>query len=161
LQSELGRLARAHDHDGRGPVVDATGIARRHAARFVEGGLEAGQRLGARLAVDVLVGVEQHRIALALRDADRDDLVLELARVLRRGGFLLASQRKCVLHFARDAVRTGDVFGGDAHVVLVVDVPQAIDDHGVDHLPVAHALTLATAHQDVRRQRHVLLPPPR
>src|SRR5690606_28335704 len=51
----------------------------------------------------------------------------------------------------------GHVFGGDAHVVLVVNVPQAVHDHGVDHLPVAHALAVATAVEHVRAGTHVFL----
>ena len=42
-------------------------------------------------------------------------------------------------------------------MVLVVDVPQAVHDHGVDHVPVAHALAVAAAHQDVGRGAHVFL----
>jgi len=42
-------------------------------------------------------------------------------------------------------------------VVLVVDVPQAIDDHGVGHFPIAHALAIAAAVQDVRAGAHVFL----
>ena len=87
----------------------------------------------------------------------RHDLVLELAGVLRGRGLLLAGQRQRVLHFAGDAVLLGHVLGGDAHVVLVVDVPQAVDDHGVDHLPVAHALAVAQPLQHVRRGAHVFL----
>ena len=41
---------------------------------------------------------------LLLRNGDRDDLVLELARVLRGDGLLLAGQRQRVLRFAADAV---------------------------------------------------------
>ena len=51
----------------------------------------------------------------------------------------------------------GHVFGGNAHVVLVVDVPQAVHDHGVHHIPVAHALALAAAQQHVGRGAHVFL----
>jgi hypothetical protein len=40
-------------------------------------------------------------------------------------------------------------------VILVVDVPQAVDDHGVDQFGVAHAETVARAVQHVRRGAHV------
>ncbi len=90
-------------------------------------------------------------------DRERHDLVLEAAGFLRRGGLLLRSQRERVLLLAADVVLLGHVLGRDAHVVLVVDVPQAVDDHRVDHLPVAHALAVARAEQHVRRQAHVLL----
>ena len=57
----------------------------------------------------------------------------------------------------RDAVLLRDVLGRRAHVVLVVDVPQAVGDHRVDQLPVAHAVALARVQQHVRRGAHVLL----
>jgi hypothetical protein len=74
-------------------------------------------------------------------------------------GLLLRSQGERVLLLARDAVLLGDVLRGDAHVVLVVDVPQAVDDHRVDQLPVAHALAVARVRQHVRRHAHALLAP--
>src|SRR3546814_12088941 len=54
-------------------------------AGLVEGGTQAGQRLDGGLAADALVGVEDHGVALALRDLDLDDLVVEQA-VLRGAG---------------------------------------------------------------------------
>jgi hypothetical protein len=103
-----------------------------------------------RLAVDELVGVEHDRVALLLRDAHAHDLVLEEAGVLRRGGLGLRGVGQRVLLLARDAVLPGHVLGGDAHVVLVVDVPQPVLDHRVDQLPVAHALAVARVGQHVR-----------
>ena len=76
---------------------------------------------------------------------------------MRGSRFLLAGQGQGVLHLAADAVGFGHVLGGNAHVVLVVDVPQAIDNHGVHHIPVAHALAVAAAHQHVGRGAHVFL----
>ena len=73
------------------------------------------------------------------------------------GGLLLAGQGQRILHVAGNAVGFGHVFSGDAHVVLVVNVPQAVNDHAVDHLPVAHALAFAAAHQHVGAGAHVLL----
>ena len=69
----------------------------------------------------------------------------------------LAGQCQRVLHGAVYAVFLGHVFGGDTHVVLVVDVPQAVHDHGVHHLPVTHALAVARAVEHVRRSAHVFL----
>jgi hypothetical protein len=152
-QAQGGGLLGAHHHHRGGAVVHARGVARGHAAGLVKGRAQAGQGFGVGLLVDEFVGREDDRVALLLRDRHADDLVLELAGVLRGGGLLLAGQRQRVLHVAADAVGLGHVLGGDAHVVLVVHVPQAVDDHGVDHLPVAHALAVARAQQHVRRQR--------
>ena len=157
FEAQRSGLGRTHHHHAGGTVVQARGIARRHRAGLVEGWPQAGQRFGVGLLVDELIGGEQDRIALALRDADRDDLVLEAAGVLCGTGFLLAAQRQRILLLAGDAVLLGHVLGGDAHVVLVVDVPQAVDDHRVNELPVAHALAVAGVRQHVGRQAHVLL----
>ena len=51
----------------------------------------------------------------------------------------------------------GHVFCRDAHVVLVVHIPQAVNDHAVDHFPVAHALAIARVVQNVGRSAHVFL----
>ena len=120
-------------------------------------GLQARERLGAGLLVDELVGGEDDRVALLLRDRERHDLVLEAAAFLRRRRLLLRGEGERVLLLAADLVLLGHVLGRDAHVVLVVDVEQAVGDHRVDQLPVAHALALARAEQHVRRQAHVLL----
>ena len=95
----------------------------------------------------------------ARRDLERHDLVLEAAGLLRGLGLVLARHRELVLLLARHAVLLGDVLGGDAHVVLVEDVPQAVDDHGVDHLRVAHAKAVARAVQHVRRGLMFSWPP--
>ena len=97
------------------------------------------------------------RGALLGRDLERDDFILELAGLLRRLGLLLRSGGELILFGARDVVLLGDVLGRDAHVVLVVDVPQAVDDHGVDQLGVAHAEAVARIGQHVRRGAHVFL----
>jgi hypothetical protein len=72
-------------------------------------------------------------------------------------GTISSSEREHVLLVAADLVLLGHVLGRDAHVVLVVNVEQAVDDHRVDELPLAHALAVARAGQHVGRQAHALL----
>ena len=100
---------------------------------------------------------ESDRITLALRDQDRNDFVVEATRLLRSFCLVLRGHGKLVLRLTRDAVFLGDVLGGDAHVVLVVDVPQPVHNHRVDELRVAHAETVARTRQYVRCGGHVLL----
>ena len=38
-------------------------------------------------------------------------------------------ERKLILFFARDAVFLRHILAGDSHVVVVVNVPQAVMDH--------------------------------
>ncbi len=77
-------------------------------------------------------------VALAGLDGDRDDLVLELAGLLRGFGLVLRGDRELVLLGAGNLILPGDVLGGVAHVVAVEGVPQPVLDHGVDELKVAH-----------------------
>ena len=56
--------------------------------------------------------VERDRVALALRDHHRNDLVLELAGLLRRLGLVLAGDSELVLLRARNVVLLRDVLGG-------------------------------------------------
>ena len=49
--------------------------------------------------------------------------------------------RKLVLLGARDLIFPGDILGGGAHVIAVEGIPQAVADHGVDELQIAHLLT--------------------
>src|SRR5690606_15969682 len=62
-----------------------------------------------------------------------------------------------ILFLAADAVFFDDVLGGDAHVVIVEGIPQAIVDHGVDHCPVTHALAVAAVGNNVGRLAHAFL----
>ena len=102
--------------------------------------------------------VEDHRgRALLLRgNLDRNDLRLEAALLHRRDRLAMRVHGKLVLLFARDAVLLGDVLAGDAHVVVVVDVPQAVVHHGVDDLRIAEAISLARLRQKIRRVGHGL-----
>jgi hypothetical protein len=73
--------------------------------------------------------------------------------------FWLAT-REFVLHLARDLPLLGHVLGRDAHVVAVEGVPQAVLDHGVDHLPVAHLLAGAQMPSSTWGDRLMLSWPP-
>ncbi len=130
------------------PAVTRAGLVERRA--------QAGERVGGDALLDELVGVELRR-ALLGDDVDRDDLVLELAGLLRGLGLLLRGGGELVLLAARDVVLLGDVLGRRAHVVLVVDVPEAVGDHGVDQLPVAHAHAVARVGQHVAAHAHAFL----
>jgi hypothetical protein len=157
LEAQSGSLLGGHDHHSGRTVVDARGVACSDAASLVKGGTQTGQHFLAGFLVDEFIGVEHQGIALALGNHHIDDFVFELASFLCSRRLALATGGQSVLHFSGNAVGLGHVFGGDAHVVLVVHVPQAVHDHGVGHLPVAHALAVAAAVQDVRAGAHVFL----
>ena len=147
-----------HHHNCGSAVVDAGGIAGSHAAGLVKRRSQTGQGFGAGFQVNELVLRKHHGLAFFLRQQHRSYFLLKLTGGLSRSGFLLRRQCQRILHIPGDTVFFGHVFSRDAHVVLVVNVPQAVDDHAVDHFPVAHALTIARVIQNVRRGTHVFLP---
>ena len=82
------------------------------------------------------------RVALALRDFDRDDLGGETAVGLRGGGLLLAAQRERVLVLAADLEVLRDILAGARHGVVAIGglhlrIDEAPADGGVVHLGVA------------------------
>ena len=136
----LGLRAARHDHR-RGAVGYLRRVARGDRAVLGERGTQAGEGFGRRAGPDAFVGVDDHRIALALGDRHRRDLVGEAAFLLGRGRAFVRLGRELVLCFARDATDLADVvLGARAHVHRVERAPQAVVDHRVDDLVVAHAV---------------------
>jgi hypothetical protein len=85
-----------------------------------------------------------------------DDLVGELAGLLRGLGLVLGGDGELVLHIAADLPLLGHVLGGLTHVVAVEGVPQTVADHRVDVFHVAHLLALR-AGRGMGAHRHVFL----
>src|SRR5215470_9172451 len=150
LLAFLGGLLGRHQHHGGSAVIDAGGGARGDRAFLLEGGLQLGHRIERGAMTRIFVGVDDD-VALAGLDGDRDDLVLELAGLLRGLGLLLRLDRELVLLGAGDLPLPRDVLGGVAHVVAVEGIPQAVLDHGVDQLEAAH---LDAAAQILRVRGH-------
>ena len=149
-------LAGAHQHHCGGAVVEGRGVAGGDAAVLLEGCTQAAEGFGRGAGARLLVTGEGDRVALALGNHDRGDLGIEAAAFDGRRGTLLRLCGEGVLLGAVDAVLVGQVLRGDAHVVVVEGVPQAVGDHGIDDLRVAHAQAGACAGQNVGRQAHVL-----
>src|ERR1700733_3906219 len=98
--------------------------AGRNRAVLLEGRTQLGHRIQ-RGAMPRIFVVGDDDIALARLDRDRNDLVLELAGLLRRLGLVLRMNREFVLLGAGDLILPRDVLGGVAHVVAVEGIPQA------------------------------------
>ena len=104
----------------------------------------------------VFVGVEADR-AFFLRDLDRYDFILETSGLLCRLGLVLRGHGERILVRTRHFIFLRDVLGCHTHVILVIDVPQAVHDHGVDQLGVAHAEAVARIVEHMGGRAHVLL----
>ena len=103
----------------------------------------------------ILVGVEDELLLLLLH-GNRHDLVLEAAGLHSGNSLLLGVVAELVQLLAGDAPDVADVLSGGAHVVVVVSVPQAVLDHGVDQLLLAHTSAPAGLGDGVGSSGHVL-----
>ncbi len=150
----LGLLARGDDQGG-GTVVEARGVGGGDRTVLLEGRTQPGEAGDEHALTDELVLVDD-RVALAALDRDRRDLAVEPAFAPRRLGLVLAGGSEFVLRVAADLILLGQIFGGDAHVIAVEDVRQAVLDHDVDQLDRTHLLAGAQR-LGVRGERHILL----
>ena len=129
-------------------VLNALGADGERAAQLgktLDGGTGAGE----------LILLELDDLLLDLH-GDGNDLIVKTAGSLSSLGLLLGGSAEGVELFAGDAPNIADVLGGGAHVVVVERIPQAVLDHGVDKLLVAHAGAPAGVGSSIRSGAHVL-----
>ena len=93
------------DDDGGAAIGDLRGVAGGDVARLVERRPEPAERLERRLTAHALVDAERHGVALALRDAHLDDLVVEEPVLLGLGRPLVAVGGELVLLEDQDRSR--------------------------------------------------------
>ena len=120
-----------------------------------EGAAQLGDTLGGHTGAGELVHLELHHFLLLL-DHDGHDLVVEAAGLLSSLSLVLRGSGELVQLLAGDAPHVADVLGGGAHVIVVISVPQAVLDHGVHDLLVAHAGAPALVRQSKGSSGHVL-----
>jgi hypothetical protein len=89
-------------------------------------------------------------------DFDGDNFIGEAAFAPRGGSFLVGHEREAILIFASDVVFVRDELGGLAHMEVVVDIPEAVVDHGVDCCGVAHAEAAARLREQIGSIGHRL-----
>ncbi len=166
LQAEGLGLLGAHEHAHVAAVVDARGVAGRHAAGLAGDGalvVEHGRKLGEAFQGGAgprsLVLVEDDNV-LALLDLHGEDLLVEPACLHGRDGAHLGLQGPLVLVLAGEAELVGRLGAVDGHVPVVEGVPEAVVDHEIHHAAVRQAHAVAPAHvrKRVGAVRHALLP---
>ena len=110
-------------------------------------GLKAGFRRASasseRVGARVLVAIDDERLALPLRDRDRDELVGEPAGLDGGDRSPLALERELVLALTRDAPALGDVLGRLAHRIRVVPLGKARVDEPPAERRVGHLASAA------------------
>src|SRR6476620_11297928 len=158
-QAQLLRLGLAHHDHGGGAVGDLRGGPGRDRAVLAEGRTEPPQALRGGVRPDPLVGPELDRVALALRDRDRHDLVVEEAVLPRLRGELVAARGVLVLLVPGELqVALVGLLGQQAHRLVGEGVPQPVEGHVVAHAHVAVLEPLAALLEQVRGVGHGLLP---
>ena len=120
-----------------------------------EGAPQLGDTLSGDASLGIFVLLEVHHVPLNLH-GDGDNLGLKLPGSLGGFGLLLGSGGELVLLLAGDAPDVVDIFRSGPHVVVVIGIPEAVLDHGVHQLLVAHAGTPAGIHRGKGSGAHVL-----
>lgn len=136
-------------------VIDAGSVAGGDDAVLLEGGLQAGQGLHGGAGTGTLIGINDHRALLAL-DLYGNDLVLELALGHGLFALLLAVGGELIEHFAGQVPLLGNIFGSDAHVIVIESIPQGVIYHGIYQGSIAHAVAVTALHHGVGGERHAL-----
>jgi hypothetical protein len=150
----LGFLA-AHQHQGGGAVVEARGVAGGDGAVLLEGGARPAS---SSTVAPSRIYSSRSTIVSPLRPLIVTGAIssVEPALGARRLGLVLRGAGEGVLLVAGDLILLGEILGGDAHVIAVEDVGQAVLDHRVDQLDVAH-LGAAAKILGVGGKAHALL----
>src|ERR1700678_3465430 len=156
LDAEFAGSLRAGDDQGRGAVVYPGSIAGGYGAVFLEGRLQCAENFdGGVLAGRLVFFEERGRFAFLLRrNLHGNNLRLEAALFDGSQRFAMRVEGEVVLLFAADFIFLGDVLAGDAHVVVVVNIPEAVVHHGVDDLRVAQTISFARLRQEIRSVGH-------
>ena len=144
-----------HEHQSRRAVVHAGSVARRHHAVLLEGGAQLAEHVHGGAGAGELITSEIEGFFLLLHVYGHD-LFIEHARFQRGCGPLLGKHGMGVQFFTGKMVAGRHVLGGDAHVIVVESVPEAVPDHLVHKLGIAHAAPPACGGQDIGSLRHVL-----
>src|SRR6185503_20658213 len=114
-QTEAGRRLLGGDHDRARAVIHTRGIPGGDRSIRPEWRGELGQLLERRVGARMLVAGDRNRLALSLRNFDRDQLRFEEPALVRRRRALLTAQRELVLVLAADREVRRDVLTGLGH----------------------------------------------
>ncbi len=104
----------------------------------------------------MLIPIDHHRRAPALRHLHGDDLLGEEPLLPGPTRLLLARRREGILVRARYLEISGHVLRRHPHMAVAEDAPQPVLDHAVNQRAVPHAVPEARLGQHERRPAHAL-----
>ncbi len=145
----------AHQHHQGGTVIDGGGIGCGYPSILLKRGAQFGHALKGGAKARRFVLADNHRVAFALGNGDRQDLFLEPSGCNRRLSAVLADHGEIIHLFPGDGVLVCDVFSRDAHMDVAESISQAVSDHAVNQLCVSHAFSPAGVLVQIRRLAHV------
>src|SRR6266404_1871946 len=154
--AELARRFRGRNYKRCGSVVHSGRISGRNRSVLLESRLQSRQRFNRSVLAGSLVGFDDQRRALLLRDLDRDDFAIEATLFNRSQRLAMRVYRVLILFLSADVIPVLDYLPGAAHMPVVERAPQAVLDHGIDQLAVAEPVALARSLLQVRRVGHRL-----
>jgi hypothetical protein len=124
-QAQLLGLGLPHHDDGGRAVGDRRGGPGGDGAVLGERRPQPPQHLDRRVGSDTLVGLVLERVALALRDGDGDNLVVEHAVLPRLGRELVRARGEGVLILPAERILAGvGLVGESAHGLVGEHVPE-------------------------------------
>src|SRR5258708_7160989 len=158
LQPQLLRLLRRHHHHSSSSIVHPRSIPRRHRPILLERRLQGRQRLHRSILPHTLVPAKDRHSPFLPSHINRNHLRIEPSLPPGSARLPMRFQRISILLLARNRMLLRHKLSRHAHVPVLARAPQPIPHHRVHHHRVAHAVTLASLRQKVRRIRHRLHP---
>ena len=147
----------AHHHQRRSAIRDRRRVRGGHRSGLAEGRLERGDFLEVRLE-RLLVAFDRH-VALAALHLHGGDFPRKRAVFIGPLGALERLNGEGILRLTREVERRRAFLGEGAHqAAFFVRVLEAVVEHVVDHLTVAHAHAATRLRQQVRRIGHTFHP---
>ncbi len=143
--------SRSHHHGCRA-VIHCGSVAGSDCAVFLENRFQIAQRRSAAVFARAFILLKQHRgFAFFLcRQFHRDNLALEAAFLPCLYGLLVRAHGIFVLLLACNAIFLRDVLARHAHVVVVVNVPEAVIHDGIDDLRIPEPIAFTRLREQIR-----------
>ena len=116
--------------------------------------MQFAQAFDRRIATYVFIFRERDDVALPVLQFQRNNFIIESARLNRRGGSLLRSQRVFILLITRNLVSLRKFFRRFSHHHSRKWIVKAVTIHSIHQIDVSHARTPTRAFSKVGNTRH-------